>query len=769
MKAKVDSTEVNIERTHRISSTPQEPQIKKRSRAQRFVDEEVEVNRIRESSATRKVSDTRKDDEEEVGPVVRFRYVTSSYHEEPEHFEKGSEHRDEGEASRRGSHDTKDKAIREQELGSFRYVPAPQKPECPGPDDELTTLIESAHGSHHETSWKGGTVHSVESDCKPNDVYREDGDGADRYLGSFRHVAATGSILPPLPDPTDSEQSPPHVEGSNKERLRRLSAKDEDEDAFRTFRYVLRGSPSQRPSKSKLDSPSSQRHIRRASVSNLTVDVPSRSHCRTDPIPNTIKYASALHNREVERLKAEQHSHARPFSYDKEDDLPISHHNGEVRPLRSTSRVSSLKQRFEKSNVEPSYHSRPPIQRSEDYIDKPTPHPTSQREHVERATGTFKHVGPSERDDGPTTANSSYSQDLIHYGSGALDTPYEEAFGRGREARRDESPPPRRPSRVRFVSPAICSLSSTAPATRTERQTPPSDRIAGDSLAQYREENAQMRLWEESWSEDRRRELLRLERERSRPRRERRYRVRDVQNRADRGQDERRSSHRGHPPSQSSDHIKQSDSSREDYINYSSWHNQPKTPPAGSPSTSTIERLASPPPEGYEGLMHPSVNPDPGATTPFSERSLAYGEKERHFWRMMFKTDVEQSPLMRTSEGIRTYAGLSANGCDGAGAIGGRWSCGMQNSRKPRAQGSQSQKESPSPLMRMKARGTDTATASPLSRFVARENKEFVQSPNTVRKKKVRAQKDERKKTGSGYVSPYVSEVSGEGEEIEED
>lgn len=765
-----------------------------------MVDEEIEVNRIRESSTTRKVSDASKNDEGEAGTVVRFRYVTPGHHEETKHSERGREHKHEEDVSRDSSHASKDEVIREEELGSFRYVPAPDNPEGPVLDDDLTTLIESAHGSQQEGSSRAGTVHSVESEHKVNDVYHEDEDGGDQYLGSFRHVPSTGGI-PPLPAPTDSEPSRSDLEASNKERLRRLS--EQDEDAFRSFRYVSRGSPHQRQSISKLDSPSSQRHIRRASVSNLSVDVPSQSSRRHNPIPNTIKYAAALHNREVERLKAQQRAQAQSsIRRYKEDDQPASHRNGESNAIGSTGRVSSLKQRFEDpSTPERSQHPKAHTQRSEDSREETQPRSSSQRGHAKQAAGTRGDVRPRKSDDESTTEMSPSPKVVIRYRSGALHTPQEEILERAREPRRgksrkEESPPPRRPSRVRFVSPVVSSSpSNNDPPVRILYRAPPSDRTTSDALGQYREENAQMRRWEENWSEDRRRELLGLNRERRGPRRERRYRAQVDESRAhNRQSEQRRSHHRRHSPSRGFDYINRSSSSREDYSNYSNWHNQPNTPPAASPSTSTIERLASPPPEGYEGLMNQNanvpVNPDPGATTPFSERSLAYGMSERHYWRMMFKTDVEQSPSMKTSDGIPTSAGLSASGCDGAGARTGRPSSGTLNSRKLKVQDCQSQNQNqkemtssgmrkteteketgtPTPLSRFMAKQTsEKSTPSPLAKFLAGESKESTPSPNTVRKKKVKAQKEERKKNGSGYVSPYVSEVSEVGEEIEED
>lgn len=612
-------TEVRIERIHRVAEKPKESKTDKKG--SEAADKTIEINRIRQRSEFHEMPKKPKDDDSP-GPVVHFRYVTPSHHDDRKRVERTSKRKDADELRRKEPERTQE-VVCEEELGSFRYVPAPETRE----DDESDeTIVPSAHGSLRDMSSRVRTVRYVESEGKEKEVYRENEAGGRTYLGSFRHVKA---------QPEDDQLSDHHHLAS-KHRERQYEEEgwdDEDVNISSGYRHV---SALNAPRISRLptptDSSDSQADLEASNKSRFrrlkeTFTGDRHQTVRSQPqrsasIPNTIKHAASLHNR-------------KGSSGGRKDGPPTQKRQSEIDELKSSGHISSLKQRFEQPVADRSTHSRELDRR----------HSGGERRHYEESAGSLKYIRCQEKETERKPQPTAYSPNLVRYYSGsgtALDTAPDSDRGRG--SRADETPQPRRQSRVRFVSPVLSSSSSNHPS---EPRGPPSNKTHGDALAEYKDEAARIAEWEKNWSEQRRRDLLKQQREKDRDRdanpprgepRSRRpqgVRKRVVDHRQDDGlasHDDRHASHhrssRSRTPSPLPEpEISSADSSsRADYVEYSTYHNQPRTPPpAPSPPNSVLGRLPSPPIEGFEGLMN--LNPEPASTVAYSERSLDSGKQ----------------------------------------------------------------------------------------------------------------------------------------------
>ena len=496
---KKERAKEKVPTTQRLSNSYKVQTDKKQSKSK---NDETIVNRIRQGSSTTKASETSDDDDVEL--PVRFRYTTPTYHEETKRCEKEAKRNAQDRSSRKCKHEAKEKPIH----------------------DQIVRQSRRNFGDEQAIS-KSRRYSSVPEALNPL------------------------STVPFLPDSTDSFRSWP--DGTiNEERVKQPRddlARDRGEYYYESLRYEpVNDRNSAQPNSTRFRY---QYSTRRTNLAESSFRTPSQSQQNTS-VPNTIKWAAGLVNRENEysrtdiRFRAYAFREGLKYSMARNDASSHLQRESKVDVLRSTKRTSYTKERFGNRHDEDPSNSEMRYRHGE--TSRPNNRGTQSR-WEKRSPSAAKHHGyyyenPGSEDD-PAVEERS---------------PSRKRDSRGRECGREESPPTRQPSKVRFVIPSGSNSSSISSTESIAGSLPRCEccRRAEQSRAKH--------IQNESIDFDQGNTI----------------------NSADVDQ-----------------------SIHQDYLLYHQWHNQPPTPPLDtSPPNSSIGRLGTPPLEGYEALFTVVVDVD---------------------------------------------------------------------------------------------------------------------------------------------------------------
>ena len=485
-RLKKEGTKGRVPITQRRSNSSKSPPDKKQRKSE---DNEIFVNRIRQSPSTTKALQTSDDDYME--PAVRFRYTTPTYHEETKRYEKEAKSKSQDYSARKVRHEAKEKRI------------------------------------HHKTVRKSGWDFGDEQEISES-----------RRYSSAPEALNPLSTVPSFPDSTDSFRS--WSDGTTEEgrvkQPRDDFARDGREYHFESLRYEpVNDHNSAQPDSTRFHC---QYSTRRTNLPESSSRTPSQS-LRNAPVPNTIKWAAALVNREIESSNTD----IRLRTYAFMEGLKISsarkdnQREDKVDVLRSR-HTSYTKERFgnrpseSPSNSEIRYRHRE-ASRQDSKGKEP-----KRRKRSSTASKTRRYYSStSESEDDPLIGEIS---------------PSRRRDSRGRESGREESPPARRPSKIRFVIP---SGSITSSISSTESMAGSLPRC---ECCHRAEKSRTKHMQDETFDFDQGNTI---------------------------------------------DYADVDGSAREDYLLYHQWHNQPPTPPlASSPPNSSIGHLGTPPLEGFDSL-----------------------------------------------------------------------------------------------------------------------------------------------------------------------